>query len=266
MSGGGEKRVLSNKVVFVTGAGRGIGLGISEAIIEQNGSVVLADIDDGDLSDAENTLLSRFTSKENFILTTKCDVTDEKSVAAALNLAHNKFGRLDGLVNCAGVIRMGPDCEASAEDWRFQFEVNVVGTHICCNQFVRLVTEDAAIVNIASNAGKVGYANMAGYNASKAAVISLTRTLSAELAGQRINVNAVCPGGVDTPMLAAVAESIGGRINEDPKQLLKSMVPEQLGRHITPLEIGRVTAFLLSSKATIIRGQSINADGGDTPY
>ena len=107
---------------------------------------------------------------------------------------------------------------------------------------------------------------MAGYNASKAAVINLTRTLSAEWAGQQINVNAICPGGVLTPMLQEVANSIGERTGEDPAELVKTMVPAQLGRHIEPIEVGRVAAFLLSDDAKIIRGQAINVDGGDTPY
>ena len=126
--------------------------------------------------------------------------------------------------------------------------------------------QPGAIVNIASNCGKVGYPNMAGYNASKAAVINLTRSLSVELSSHNINVNAICPGGVHTPMLEECAETVGQRIGEDPKELLKTMVPAQLGRHILPLEIGRVAAFLLSEDANIIRGQAINADGGDTPY
>ena len=130
----------------------------------------------------------------------------------------------------------------------------------------RAVIEAGAIVNIASNCGKVGYPNMAGYNASKAAVISLTRSLSTELSERNINVNAICPGGVYTPMLMDVAKSIGERTGEKAEELIKLMVPAQLGRHIEPLEIGRIAAFLLSDHANIIRGQSINADGGDTPY
>jgi len=106
---------------------------------------------------------------------------------------------------------------------------------------------------------------MAGYNASKAAVISLTRTLAAEWAPD-INVNAVCPGGVLKPMLAHVADVVGARIGEKPDELLATMVPSQLGRHIQPREVGKVVAFLLSEAAIIIRGQSINVDGGDTPY
>jgi NAD(P)-dependent dehydrogenase (short-subunit alcohol dehydrogenase family) len=122
---------------------------------------------------------------------------------------------------------------------------------------------------------------MAAYNASKAAVISLTRSLALEWAELDINVNAVCPGSVDTPMLRSVAEWMvaqsGGtgdesgsdtasRLSEQADTLLQSMVPRQLGRHIQPIEVGRVVAFLLSDRARIIRGQAINVDGGDTPY
>ena len=126
--------------------------------------------------------------------------------------------------------------------------------------------QGGAIVNVASNAGKVGYPNMAAYNASKAAVISLTRSLSAEWAPHRINVNAVCPGGVDTLMLRGVAEWLAPRLGIPPDTLHSKMKPHQMDRHIKPLEIGRVVAFLLSDHAAIIRGQAINADGGDTPY
>ena len=123
-----------------------------------------------------------------------------------------------------------------------------------------------AIVNVASNAGKVGYPNMAAYNASKAAVISLTRSLAGEWSAHGINVNAVCPGGVETPMLGEVARWIAERQGLEPEELLPQMKPALLGRHVRPIEVGRVVAFLLSERASIIRGQSINVDGGDTPY
>ena len=126
--------------------------------------------------------------------------------------------------------------------------------------------QGGAIVNVASNAGKVGYPNMAAYNASKAAVISLTRSLAAEWAPHGINVNAVCPGGVDTPMLTEAADWVAEDAGLDAVALRQEMTPAQLGRHIEPIEVGRVVAFLLSDRAAIIRGQSINVDGGDTPY
>jgi len=179
------------------------------------------------------------------------------------------FGSLNGLVNNAGITRLGENQNASLQDWRSQMEVNVVGTHNCCQQLANMLIDAkqaGVIVNIASNCGKVGYPNMAGYNASKAAVISLTRSLASELAEHNINVNAICPGGVNTPMLMECAEVVAKKIGEDPLELFKTMVPAQLGRHIDPVEIGRVAVFLLSEHARIIRDQSINADGGDTPY
>src|ERR1700674_5052214 len=123
-----------------------------------------------------------------------------------------------------------------------------------------------AIVNIASNAGKVGFPNMAAYNASKAAVINLTRSLAREWAGERVNVNAVCPGAVATPMLRDVAEIISRSTGRDAEMLFAGMVAAQLGRHVEPIEVGRIVVFLLSDAAVIIRGQSINIDAGDTPY
>src|SRR5260370_27117024 len=106
---------------------------------------------------------------------------------------------------------------------------------------------------------------MPAYNAAKAAVVSLTRSLSAEWAPHRINVNAVCPGGVDTPMLRGVAEWLALREGRPASEVHARMKPRQMERHIQPLEVGRVVAFLLSDAAAIIRGQAINIAGGGTP-
>jgi meso-butanediol dehydrogenase/(S,S)-butanediol dehydrogenase/diacetyl reductase len=197
------------------------------------------------------------------------DVTDPASVEAAIARAVAAHGRVDGWVNNAGILRMAPALDLSAADWDAQMRVNVSALFGCCQAAARQFRAQGgggAIVNVASNAGKVGYPNMAGYNAGKAAVINLTRSLAAEWAAHGINVNAVCPGGVDTPMLLAVAEWITAREGGDPRQLVQRMTPAQLGRHVQPVEVGRVVAFLLSDRAAIIRGQSINVDGGDTPY
>jgi NAD(P)-dependent dehydrogenase (short-subunit alcohol dehydrogenase family) len=261
--------MLNDKTIFITGGAQGIGLGIAEAVLDAGGKVAIGDLNAEALQKAQDSLTSGNDSSASRVFTTEVDVTKEKSVDRALSAANGHFGQLDGLVNSAGIIKMGPNIAASADDWRIQLEVNVIGMHICCRSFSILLDgadRSTAIVNIASNAGKVGYPNMAGYNASKAATISLTRTLSAEWADRNINVNSICPGGVDTPMLYEVAVAVGKRIGEDPAELIKTMVPAQLGRHIEPLEIGRVAVFLLSENAVIIRGQSINADGGDTPY
>ena len=261
--------MLKDKVVFITGGARGIGYGIARAVLEAGARVAIGDLDEQAVFDARASLLAESSVADSAVFATVVDVVDEPSVETALTATRSQFGYLNGLVNNAGVIRLGENLGASVHDWQVQMEVNVIGTHNCCQAFTKMLIDAAqpgAIVNIASNCGKVGYPNMAGYNASKAAVINLTRSLSAELSDQNVNVNAICPGGVYTPMLMECAEVVGQRIGEDPKELIKTMVPAQLGRHIEPLEIGRVAVFLLSDNANIIRGQSINADGGDTPY
>ena len=261
--------MLRDKVVFITGGARGIGYGIARAVLDAGARVAIGDLDGQATSAARDSLLETSTASSDAVLATVIDVTDEVSVETALKATQSHFGLLNGLVNNAGAIRLGTDLKASVNDWRVQMEVNVIGTHLCSQMFAKILIDrkqPGAVVNIASNCGKVGYPNMAGYNASKAAVINLTRSLSNELSVHNINVNAICPGGVYTPMLMEVAESIGARIGEPADELMKTMVPAQLGRHIEPLEIGRVAAFLLSDHAGIIRGQSINADGGDTPY
>jgi len=257
--------ILEGRTVVVTGAGGGMGRGIADAVAEAGASVVVGDL----AMDSVAATARGITARGGRATAVVLDVTDSTSVAAALERTVESFGRVDGWVNNAGVLRMGPALEASAADWAVQMEVNVSAVFTCCQLVARRFRdqgEGGAIVNVASNAGKVGYPNMAAYNAGKAAVINLTRALAAEWARYGVNVNAVCPGGVDTPMLAAVAEWIAAREGGDPRELLRRMVPAQLGRHVQPIEVGRVVAFLLSAQAAIIRGQSINVDGGDTPY
>jgi len=248
-------RILEDKVVVVTGAATGLGAGIAEALLETGAKVVLSDIK----ADALRETASRLDPAGEKSCYVVADVTKARDIEGLFSVAGKELGRVDGLVNNAGVIVMSDALDESAENLNLQFDVNVAGLFECCKAAVRLMKEQqgGALVNIASNAGKVGFPSMAGYNASKAAVISLTRTLAAEWARYRVNVNAVCPGSVDTPMLFGVAAAA---------DIFQTMRPKQLGRHIKAVEVGRIVAFLLSPAAEIIRGQSINVDGGETPY
>ena len=257
--------LLRDKAVFVTGGGRGIGRGIAEALAEAGAHVGVGDLRLENAAETKRLVESQGGRALGVVL----DVTQEASLDEAVEAMVATFGRLDGWVNNAGVLRLDAALDARASDFEAQMRVNAEAVLLGCQCVARRMIAQGgggAIVNVASNAGKVGYRNMAGYNASKAAVISLTRSLSLEWAEHRINVNAVCPGGVDTPMLREVAEWLAPRRGLTPEALHAQMKPQQMDRRIQPVEVGRVVAFLLSDAATIIRGQSINVDGGDTPY
>ena len=254
---------LADRVYVVTGAGGGIGRGITQALLE-DGARGVAMVDLQTPSDAA----SQVDPDGARTLALAADVTVSTDAQRVVAATVQRFGRLDGLVNCAGVVFLDTAWDASASDWNRHLEVNVTGSFVFAQAAGAHLREHGggAVVNVSSNCGKAGYPNMAAYNASKAAVLGLTRSLSMEWAEDQINVNAVCPGGVDTPMLAGVAEWLSPRLGISADELLGQMGPAQMGRKIAPVEVGRVIAFLLSDDALIIRGQSISIDGGDTPY
>ena len=254
---------LTGRAVAVTGAARGIGAGIVEAVLEAGGTAVLIDLDGAAAAKAA----TKIDPDGGRTLAVAANVTDRASLERAVDAAAERFGRLHGWVNNAGIVRMGPAEAISAEAWDHELTVNARGVLLGAQAAFRAFNGcGGSIVNIASNAGKVGFPNMAAYNASKAAVINLTRSLASEWAKSDVNVNAVCPGSVATPMLREVAEVLAREGKGDAASLFAGMVPGQLGRHVTPIEVGRVVAFLLSDAAHIIRGQAINVDGGETPY
>jgi meso-butanediol dehydrogenase/(S,S)-butanediol dehydrogenase/diacetyl reductase len=255
-------KALAGRVIVVTGAARGIGAGIAEAALAAGAAVALLDSNE---AAARETAL-RLDPKATRTLAVGADVTKPASLADAAGAAE-RLGPIGGWANNAGIVQMIAASEVTPEAWRREFDVNVGGVMNGAQAARRAFAgRGGAIVNIASNAGKVGFLNMAAYNASKAAVINLIRSLAREWATERINVNAVCPGSVATPMLREVADQMASETGRSSDSLFADMVPAQLGRHIQPIEIGRVVVFLLSEAADIIRGQSINLDGGDTPY
>ncbi len=257
-------RRLDERVYVVTGAAGGIGAGVTRAILEEGGRVALVDRDLAGAREVAAQVDPAGAGTAAF----RADVTSEDEVTRMVQATLDHLGRLDGAVNNAGVVALDEAWQASAADWRHQLDVNVTGSFLVAQAVGRHLRErgGGAIVNVSSNCGKVGYRNMAAYNASKSAVLGLTRSLSMEWAEHDINVNAVCPGGVDTPMLREVADWLSPHLDIPADQLLAGMGPAQLGRRVAPVEVGRVIAFLLSDHALIIRGQAINVDGGDTPY
>ncbi len=256
---------LKDKVILITGASRGIGQGISEAVGVEGAKVVLTGKNVEDL--AESIEILKRLNVEFICL--PLDVTDDNQIDQTFQNAFNHFGKVDGLVNNAGIFVPEVSLEMERSVSKRQFDINVFGLMSCCRAAANLMRhqpDGGKIVNISSNNGKVGFPKYVGYSASKAAVIRVTQTLADEWAKYNINVNAVCPGGVDTPMLHSVAQHIAESSGENPDHVFNRLLPPHLGRHIKPIEIGRIVSFLLSDYAQIIRGQSINIDGGETPF
>lgn len=259
---------FQKQVVCITGGGSGLGEGIAQAFTEQGAAVVLADVN---VKKAQ-TVADKLVAAGHKAIVVKMDVTDEEDVLKALREASAQMGKIDVLVNNAGITKMQNLEDISKEDWDTIFAVNVRGLFRCCQVFAAMLKERGAtgkIVNIASNAAKVTFPGQAHYNASKAAVANMTQSLAKELA-PAINVNAVCPGAIDTEMLEycmkqTIAMALEGQ-KPDIATLRATWGPMQLGRLIQPVEVGRVVAFLASDEAIIIRGQSISLDAGNSPY
>jgi NAD(P)-dependent dehydrogenase (short-subunit alcohol dehydrogenase family) len=260
-----NKMLLKNQVILVTGAGQGIAQSIALTAAQEGARVCVTDRKLESLGETESLLKAQGAD----YLSLEMYVTRDDQITNVMGKTTAHFGALNGLVNNAGVFLPEPSLEMTKKNIQQQFSVNVIGVLMSCQAAARIMmAQDSGgrIVNIASNAGKVGFPGYVAYSASKAAVINLTQTLAKEWAPYSINVNAVCPGGVDTPMLRSVSEHIAGKTGEEAEEIFQRLLPPQLGRHVQPYEIGQVVAFLLSDQAQIIRGQSISIDGGETPY
>lgn len=257
---------LQGRTAFVTGGSSAMGRGIARALLEKGANVVLGDLDPNLLAQAKSEL-----DGYGLVETTTLDLTKKESIEKALDATEKVFCTADILVNNAGVCIGHGIMEIPEESFHLTFQVNVFGLFQMSRAFVaRLIAKEqnGNILNIASNAAKVCFEGMVDYNASKAAVANMTQSMAKEWAKNGINVNAVCPGAVDTDMLRNcmldVESSTNGAVTVE--DCRKTWGPPQLGRLIQPYEVGQVAAFLVSEAAVIIRGQSISIDGGNTPY
>jgi NAD(P)-dependent dehydrogenase (short-subunit alcohol dehydrogenase family) len=253
----------AGKGFLVTGAAGGIGRATAARLAARGARVALADVRAGALDAA----LAAMANPQAFAVL--LDLADPASIAAAVKAAESRLGRIDGLVNCAAIVIHADPLEVGWADWEKIFRVNLFGAY----EASRLVAKSmiaagvrGSIVNVASEAGKKGHIDSLAYSASKAALINMTRTLSATLAPHDINVNCVCPGGVATDMLREVAVAYGKLVKSAPDEVFSKLVSSQLLRHIEPEEVARTISFLLSDDALIVRGQALNTDAGDTPY
>ena len=256
---------LSKKVAFVTGAARGIGKEIALVLASYGADIVAADLLKEELLQTVDAIAAL---DRNGIAVT-LDVSQNSQVENAFNKAMDTFGRLDILVNAAGV-QPSVKFEDMPEDvWDKNMDVNAKGTYLCCKAAVNRMKNNGngKIINISSQASKIGEIGNGSYGCSKAAVNLLTQVLALEAAPYNINVNAICPGLIDTKMLQNNFVQIGKRDGLDPKQVrenLENSVP--LKRLGSPKEVGDLVAFLASDKSDYITGISITIAGGTTLF
>ncbi|MBK8470166.1 MAG: glucose 1-dehydrogenase [Actinomycetales bacterium] len=247
---------LQDKIAIVTGAGAGIGRAIAHKFAAEGAVVVVTDVDGSAAAAVAAQLAGRSVSAASSYAV---DVTDRASVRAMVAAVTEEHGRIDVLVNNAGWDRAMPFVESEPELWDKVIGINYVGALNTCREVLPVMaTQNAGrVVNLGSDAGRVGSSGEAVYSGAKGAVIAFSKTIAREMARHQITVNVVCPGPTDTALFA----SMGGD-NPALRDGLIRAIP--LRRLAAPEDIANAVAFFASDEASFITGQTISVSGGLT--
>jgi NAD(P)-dependent dehydrogenase (short-subunit alcohol dehydrogenase family) len=247
---------LTDKVAIVTGAAQGIGLGIARVFAAEGAKVILSDVNDA----AGATAAAELRASGGQVVYIHADITRDDDVRRLVAAAAERFGRLDIVVNNAGVVAVQTVEESSVEDWDRVMAINVRSIFLTTKHALPHLRAagGGSILNVASVSSFVGQQGTPAYCASKGAALMLTRSLAVDYGRERIRVNCICPGITDTPMLRYHA-----RHADDPDAHLRrrlERVPS--GEMLYPDDMGRAAAFLCSDEAAGITGTSLVVDGG----
>jgi 2-hydroxycyclohexanecarboxyl-CoA dehydrogenase len=243
---------LNDKIAIVTGAGQGIGRGIAEKLAAEGATVVVTDIN-------ETTAKETAEAIGNRAIGVHTDVTSRESVESMVEQVKKRFGRIDILVNNAGWDKAGPFVDSDTADWDRVIAINLYGVLHTSKAVLPIMAEQGrgSVVNLASDAGRVGSSGEAVYSAAKGGVIAFTKATAREMARHQVNANCVCPGPTDTALFA----SMGGD-NPRLREALTKAIPFR--RLALPADLANAVAFFASDEASYITGQTVSVSGGLT--
>lgn len=253
---------MPQSIVFITGAGRGVGRAAVLRFARDGYAVAAA----GRSESAMRRIADEVSALGAAALPLVCDVTDRDAVRRAVRQTEEGLGPIDVLVNNAGAAASAPFVSMDEALWERMLAVNLTGTYQCMRAILPGMFDRrrGRVINIASIAGRTGFAYTAAYCAAKHAVVGLTRAVALEAASRGVTVNAICPGWLDTDMTAESVARIAqktGRSPDEARAALEAMNPQR--RLIEPEEVAALAAFLASPDAHGINGQALNVDGGE---
>ena len=246
---------LSGKAAIITGGSKGLGLAMAAGLASAGAKVMLVNRNAEQGKEAAESISQEYGTEA---ISFSCDVTQESQTEAMAKAAMDAFGRIDILINSAGINIRGAIDELTSDDFNKVMDINVNGTWLCCKAVTPFMKQQkrGSIINLASTLGLVGLANRTPYTASKGAVVQMTRALGLELAPFNINVNAICPGPFLTEMNIPIAET------EEAKKFIVGATA--LARWGELKEIQGAALFLASDAATYMVGSMLTVDGGWT--